>query len=100
MKIIGFILAVYLILLSGVPCCGFDNCSGDKTEQSNDHQPKNDCGNCSPFFSCAGCTGFTFTIDPISFQPNTSFNSKIFTGYIESEVPDIPYDFWRPPKIA
>jgi hypothetical protein len=101
MKLFGYLLAFYIITLSAVPCCSFDNCSEDKTEQNSNHkQGDDDCGNCSPFFTCAGCTGFAFTIEPLLIQSSSSISSKIFTGYIESSTPDIYYDFWQPPKIA
>ena len=101
MKFLGYILAFYIILLSAVPCCSFDNCSEDKIEQSSNHeQGDDDCGNCSPFFTCEGCGGFVFTAEPFNFQSTSSFQGKVFTGYVESIVPDIHYEFWQPPRIA
>ena len=47
MKLIGYILAVYLLLLAVVPCCAFDECPDDKatTEQTEDHKTGDkDCG--------------------------------------------------------
>jgi hypothetical protein len=101
MKLVGYILAFYVITLSVVPCCSFDSCPDDKTEQNSRHdQQDGDCGNCSPFFTCSGCITGAFTIEPLNVQSASSVSSKIFTGYIESSVPDIHYDFWQPPKIA
>jgi hypothetical protein len=100
-KVIAFILSGYLIILSAVPCCLFDNCPEDKTEQSANHnEGDGDCGNCSPFFSCSGCGGFGFTVELLNFQPALVAVDKIITGYIESPVPDLPSDFWQPPRYA
>ena len=101
MKCLGFVLAVYVILLSAVPCCRFDDCPEDKIEQTGNHeQGEEDCGTCSPFFVCDGCMATAFTTEPMILQSAFSVSPKIFTGYIESTVPDIHYEFWQPPKIA
>jgi len=55
MKFAGYILALYLILLAAIPCCSFDDCPDDKTEQTANHENGDqDCGSCSPFFNCEG----------------------------------------------
>ncbi|HWR32421.1 MAG TPA: DUF6660 family protein, partial [Chitinophagaceae bacterium] len=60
MKTYGYILAFYIILLAVAPCCVFDNCPDDKTEQAKNHdQGDDDCGGCSPFFNCEGCATAT-----------------------------------------
>lgn len=101
MKIIGYILAIYIILLSAVPCCSFDNCPEDKTEQNSNYEPgDNDCGNCSPFFTCEGCGGFVSTIEIINFESAPLAPVRTYSVYIEAMMPEIHYDFWQPPKIA
>ena len=101
MKLLSYILALYVILLSGIPCCSFGNCAADKIEQNRQHNPgDSDCGDCSPFFTCSACNAFAFTIESLAIQAIPSNPFKIFAGYIESAVPDIHYDFWQPPKIV
>ena len=101
MKVSACILAIYIILLSGVPCCSFDNCAEVKTAQAGQHdQNDNDCGDCSPLFTCAGCSAFAFTVDPLEIQVSPLNTLKIFTGYIEQDVPEMNYDFWQPPRIG
>ena len=101
MKVIAFILSAYLLFLFAVPCCSFDNCSEEKIAQTQQHEKGDgDCGACSPFFTCTGCSGFTITsseIDPglISF----SFTRQ-YSDYIVSPIPETDHDFWQPPKIG
>jgi hypothetical protein len=100
-KIIAFILSAYFIFLLAVPCCSFDNCPDEKTEQAANHDKGDgDCGNCSPFFTCTGCAGITLSsetpvIEVISFVPG-----HLYTGFILSSITDVHYDFWQPPKVG
>ena len=69
LKISGYILAFYLVLLAAVPCCAFDDCPDDKTEQNSSHEERDsDCGNCSPFFSCESCATATISYQPLQFE--------------------------------
>jgi len=101
MKVIVFILAAYLLLLIATPCCVFDNCPQEKTGQSTNHESKDgDCTNCSPFFTCTGCTGFTISIADINTEIIPFFLDNQYAGYTVSFMPDVHYDFWQPPKLA
>lgn len=101
MKPAGYILAFYLLLLSGIPCCAFDNCSSDETDQTaNQENEDKDCGNCSPFFSCEGCAAATIAYEPVSTATEPVQLLPVYTGYIQNSLPCMNYDFWQPPKIG
>ena len=101
MKVFAFIFAAYLLFLFAIPCCAFDNCPEDKTAQETDHEKGDgDCGSCSPFFTCTGCSGFTVSFDNTSIEIITAFSPQQYTGFILSSIPDAHYDFWQPPKLA
>ena len=103
MKLLSYLLAFYLILLSAVPCCAVDECPDDKIDvtATTDHEKgDDDCGNCSPFFSCEGCAAATISYDPLSFDIPVINISPVYTSYIQSSLPRIDYDFWQPPKIG
>lgn len=101
MKVIAFILSAYLLFLFAVPCCTFDNCAEDKIALQSDHEEgDDDCGNCSPFFTCTGCSGFTVTIENNNPDVIPSFCDRQYTGYILSPISDVHYDFWQPPKLG
>jgi len=101
MKVFAFILSAYLFFLFAIPCCAYDNCPREKTPQQANHEDNNgDCGNCSPFFTCIGCSGFTVSVEHIYLEIVSSFSVQQYAGYIVSPIPDVHYDFWQPPKLA
>lgn len=101
MKWPGYILSFYLILLSVMPCCAFDDCPDDKTALAAPHENgDDDCGNCSPFFSCEGCATATISFEPAAFEIIPLEISPVYTNYIQSPLPSVDYDFWQPPKLG
>ena len=108
MKVIAFILSAYLLFLFAIPCCTFDNCSEEKTARETNHEQGDgpaspagrDCGSCSPFFTCTGCSGFTVSFENTDIQMIPLFSNHQYTGYIVSSIPDVHYDFWQPPKLV
>jgi hypothetical protein len=103
MKFTGYILSLYLILLSVVPCCSFDSCPDDKesTEQMAHHEKGDeDCGTCSPFFNCEGCAPATIQINIASYTIVSPEVKRVYTGFIPSVIPDVHYDFWQPPRLG
>ena len=60
-------LAILLLMITAagtfIPCCQTDDCSADQISHSDD-PPKPE-GSCSPFFSCATCTGFVEITNPV-----------------------------------
>jgi hypothetical protein len=91
-----------LITLSGTfyPCCLADNCSDDDIASSQKKNNEQADGNCSPFFACASCTGFTIMSKPVEIiqpvieiqVPTESFKVFNLTSYEAS--------FWQPPRVC
>jgi MoaA/NifB/PqqE/SkfB family radical SAM enzyme len=101
MKICGYILAFYIILLAAVPCCVIDNCRDDKTEQAAGHEKSDeDCGNCSPFFSCEGCGTATVAYEPFEFELAALKVLPVYAGYKQSSLPEAHLEFWQPPRLG
>lgn len=108
MKFAGYILSFYILLLSVVPCCAFDDCPQDKaaqgkagTEQTSEHETgDDDCKACSPFFNCEGCATAVVSFEAISFETIDPLSPKVYTGFIASHIPIVHYDFWQPPKLG
>ena len=105
MKHLSYILALWVLLLSTVPCfledkCLFQ-CADEQTEEScddNDESSCTDC-NCSPFLHCNTCTGcpvpklfHTPTTELILLNNNLSF-------YKEKLIPRFSSSIWQPPKL-
>lgn len=104
-KTIGYILALYVLVLTFIPCCLFDNCEEDevKTEQyqPNDQQNNNEEGKgvCSPFASCSSCNGFVVKYAEIKIHSAVCcvkhypvFNHSHSSYYFAS--------IWQPPRPA
>jgi len=100
MKLFGYILAFYLLLLSAVPCCAIDKCADDQMEQNTAAGEPKDCGSCSPFFSCEGCAAASISFEPACFHIPAVKVSPVYTDYTQKALPHIPYDFWQPPRIG
>jgi hypothetical protein len=101
MRITGLILSFYLIMLAVVPCCAVDNCPEDKTEQTANHEKgDDDCGACSPFFSCEGCAAASMVYEPVQFDFTLPANSPVYTTYQTILLSEADLDFWQPPKIG
>ena len=101
MKVVAFILSAYLLILFTVPCCAFDNCLEEKmAHQTNHEKGAGDCGNCSPFFTCPGCSGFTVSFQVNNVEIISSFSDHQYAGYILAIIPDVHFDFWQPPKMG
>ena len=100
MKVVAFILSAYLLFLFAVPCCSFDNCPDEKIVQTQEHEEGDgDCGNCSPFFTCTGCSGATLSFENTFIEITPHFSKHQYPGFILSSIPDVHYDFWQPPKL-
>ena len=101
MRITGLLFAFYILLLAAVPCCMIDNCPDDKTEQAAGHeQGDDDCGSCSPFFSCEGCAAATIAYEPFHLELISLESKSVFTAYMQPYLPQAAYDFWQPPKLV
>ena len=101
MRVIAFILSAYLLFLFAVPCCAFDNCPEEKTTQTKDHEKRDgDCGNCSPFFTCTGCSGFTLAAYEINPDLSPFFSKNRYADYVVACVIEADHDFWQPPKLG
>lgn len=101
MKIAGYILAFYLILLAAVPCCAVDDCPEDETELAAEQENNDDdCGICSPFFNCEGCATTSISVDPVNIGITSINVTPAYNIYILTALPDTEFDFWQPPRLA
>ena len=106
MKIFAYFMALYILVLSVVPCSDVHNNCNDKkatTEltQNHDHQQDQD-DNCSPFCICNCCQ----TAMTLNFT-NTTFKIKNLFVEIDVKIANRNFSFisnfygniWQPPKI-
>ncbi len=108
MRFITFLLAIYILLLSIVPCSDTHNdCVTKDTQKKeigtshHDHNQDQD-DNCSPFCTCS-CCAMAYTVMNFS-----QYECKVLKEYTFSEKVAIPEEsyhsnyygnIWQPPKI-
>jgi hypothetical protein len=107
MRLMTAILSFYLMLLTVLPCCAFDNCPEDREQsetacQTNTHQggDKDGCGSCSPFFNCHHCAGFNFSAKTVAFQTQTIETPPAKPVAAEDNFHLSSYQgtIWQPPR--
>lgn len=105
MKILYFILALNVLVLSTGPCCADDNCTDNdhstKTEQTDNGNQENNCkGDCSPFLTCGSCIGFNCpTISASLPHPLIKMTTQV-SIYQSSFSSEFINSIWQPPKIS
>jgi len=98
-KWFAFVLLIIVAVGVFVPCCITDNCEAnqDLTSKNQNHPLKSPSA-CSPFFSCASCSGFVASVKvaQLSFSQTVHLkhyertNSFLLSSYAQS--------FWQPPQ--
>jgi len=102
-KLLAYLLSLYLLVLPAIPCCVTDDCTdelvtGKKVHQSNEENEESKA--CSPFALCGNCTGFTIADENLEVCP-ISLPLKIeLNDYISFRFPRYISFFWQPPKLA
>ena len=102
MKIwIGYILSIYILLCTIVPCTLIDHCDQDQqTEQTTDKDSEKGCSDCSPFSICSSSHGFTLNTIIPSIQP-ALFNSLLaYSEYYVSSRSDYYSSLFQPPRLV
>jgi hypothetical protein len=106
-KIFALLLAMVVLTLTVTPCCALEERqahteSREKKEQHHNSPEKDDdcCKDCSPFYVCGTCAGFTFsghslTTFTIYLKPEIHRST-----YLMIELRQILTSIWQPPKIA
>ncbi len=110
MKLLNYILSIYLIALSCLPCADMEvssaahkvvEISSNHDEKSHNHDKENDL--CSPFCSC-NCCGSQI----VSYFKVSNFSFAIVSKNIKTQLPSYTSKFasnfygsiWQPPQIA
>jgi hypothetical protein len=105
MKWLIMLFAIYVVILSGIPCdCQEDNFICKTTALAGEHPPadhqKPDCP-CSPFFACSTCHGVVVPDGNIKItRPVYTQQQQIFHPYKENAVAQYPLPVFQPPRMA
>ncbi|WP_394800276.1 DUF6660 family protein [Mucilaginibacter daejeonensis] len=105
MKVVCLILAFFVLILSGRPCCADRECETKSkvTKSVNDHQTRKEreCEGCSPFFSCGSCVGFIISkpvihqLEFIAEQPQQNY-----APYCQPDPKTVSLAIWQPPQLS
>lgn len=93
------LLIFYIFSISSVPCCYEENCPGEsnteQTSKSDQHEKEDTNKNCTQFFNCGSCSGFTISYTNISrmYQSPTDLSSP----YLYYTPNDFIARIWQPP---
>lgn len=106
MKVFAFFMAIYILVLSAVPCSDVHNDCDDnsnKTEltKNHDHHQDQD-DNCTPFCTCTCCSASVIALDFVPFQiknPTVFHISEKVTIRNFSFISNFFGSIWQPPKI-
>lgn len=106
MKLWAFFLAMYVLVLAGLPCA--DVCQDEptatatqaSTPHSDDHRHTE---SCSPFCLCTACPGFTVPQlgPPVAASSLPVSRAGVVRSlYRSSHALEVPGRIWQPPRVA
>ena len=110
MRLIASILAIYILLLSCLPCADAETTAGvpvmTATEAAHNGSTNNPHGHhdtapdlCSPFCHCSCCVVFTIVSNAviIPVQP-AALHTPVLPGYCHTHTNSISLPVWQPPR--
>lgn len=104
LKFSAFILAVYLLVLFGIPCSAEDGCCPDELVQMTSKHQK-DAGQdpanpCSPFFACGSCHGVVLPDLQVEFVHYAGPRFSRTHFYLGQRLRKFSAVVWQPPKVC
>ncbi|MBW3129917.1 DUF6660 family protein [Hymenobacter profundi] len=105
MKLWAFFLAIYVLVLAGLPCGDVCQDESTTTAQSSapDHDDHTHTESCSPFCLCTACPGFTVPqlVPPVAARPLPSpLAEAVRSTYQAPHALEVPGRIWQPPRVA
>ena len=100
-KWLAFILLLITFASTFYPCCVYDNCDEEEiaasSQQKENPEPE---GNCSPFFACQSCPGFTINTNIVSVK-QVEFATQVHNEkHVASNLSSYTSSFWQPPRVC
>jgi hypothetical protein len=100
LKIIAYILSVYILFCSIAPCYLFDNCEETEQYAGTKSKPVEDCNSCSPFSTCSSCHGFSFNQECIEMEPLVFQSAPVYANSTFTSKSGYPDQLFQPPRIV
>lgn len=103
MKRLLYLLPLYILLLSGIPCKADDGCCAEETnaaagqhrDQLPDEKPTLPC---SPFFACGACHGFIIPETTVPLLPPVFYPRRHTPLVAAHYLGDFSATAWQPPR--
>lgn len=102
MKYFAFILSVYVLVLTAIPCVDVpkdDNLHKMELSNTTSDHHASDHDHCSPFCTCDCCVSPIINNSTIHFT-FTPVVQKLTTEYHNSFVSSLFATIWQPPKLS
>jgi hypothetical protein len=94
-------LIIIVAVAAFTPCCNEDECQDEIAATSKQDHSKSEGGdNCSPFFACTGCPGFTLVEKPISFPAPAEYYPQYFDADFNFMLSAYAISPWQPPRTV
>jgi hypothetical protein len=104
MKILAFILSLYILILTAIPCIDKVQDHAKQTieiaQNPADHQHGQESDQCSPFCSCVCCATSVIHPDYSIHFKSFSFLQEKFSEQTFSFVSSHFVSIWQPPKLS
>jgi hypothetical protein len=105
MKIFAFIMAVFVLVLSCVPCMDEADIIQSKNVEaglstSHSSQQHHDTDPCSPFCTCNCCAGFTVFYTSLQTDQTVVAAAKFYSSYLTSPTLEMAMPVWQPPQLV
>ncbi|WP_439881984.1 DUF6660 family protein [Pontibacter sp. MBLB2868] len=102
MKLLTTILALLITILSVLPCCPGGNCDSEKAivEHAAPDSHPSEGKVCSPFYSCAACTGFTWEVQATVAVPFQITTPSFYKHYPAAFISSFHHSIWQPPRMG
>jgi len=105
MKIIAFVIACLVLVLSVMPCAdeisieARNNESTEITKAAHQHEDNHQ-DECSPFCQCACCAGLSIHHTKPSLVAIPFFSNSDATGFLPANTVGISFSIWQPPRLC
>lgn len=102
MKLARYILSLYILMLSCLPCADIETDFGNETTVAQSHE-KEHTDNCSPFCICSCCGNqIAFESQTLVLLPQIHFftEKNKSDNYTPQFVSNFYGNIWQPPKIS
>ena len=100
MRHLAFILSIYVVVLTAIPCVDVQIASLESAQQSQQDHHQGEGDHCSPFCTCNCCATSVIFQDLQVQLSSFAFVEKQYTFYATGSYHGPVATIWQPPKIA